>query len=316
MLGSVAVLGATSQLASDYVEQEARVGSRELVLYARDPAAVKAMLFRRGLAGRYPARSLDDFGDGPLAAIVNFIGVGDPARAISLGAGIFEATRRWDDGVLDYLHASPTTRYIFMSSGAAYGDVFDQPVSAFSAACFPINALGPRNWYALAKLSAEARHRAQAHLSIIDLRIFNYISRTQDPKARFLMTDMIRAVAERRRFETSDASLTRDYLDPPALRALIEACLAAPAGTNAPADAYTRAPISKPALLDLMAGSFGLDYEIVADPDVTNATGAKPCYYSTDRTAAAWGYVPPHSSADAIFAEAGAMIEALRRDEA
>lgn len=311
MTRRIAVLGATSQLAGDYVAQAA-AGDDALVLFARDPAAAARGMARRGCDGRFPVAPLDAFGTDDFDAVLNCIGVGDPARAVEMGAGIFDATRRWDDRVLAFLRDRPATRYVFLSSGAVYGDAFDHPVTSDSQAIYPVNRLGPSNWYALAKLSAEAAHRATPDRSIIDLRIFNYVSRTQDPAMRFLVTDMIRAVREARVFETTHQSITRDFLDPPGLFALISAAFAAPAGTNAPADAYSRAPIEKLALLGVMADTFGLDYRFVDSADTVQATGAKPHYYSLDRTAAAWGYDPPHSSAEVIVAEAGAMLAAKR----
>jgi hypothetical protein len=41
-------------------------------------------------------------------------------------------------------------------------------------------------------LHAEAKHRALFNFSIVDVRVFNYFSHTQDMNARFLITDNLR----------------------------------------------------------------------------------------------------------------------------
>jgi hypothetical protein len=43
-------------------------------------------------------------------------------------------------------------------------------------------------------LHAEAKHRALFNFSIVDVRVFNYFSHTQDMNARFLITDIVRAI--------------------------------------------------------------------------------------------------------------------------
>lgn len=307
MSGPIAILGATSQLARDFVAEAARAGRMDLRLFARRPEAVEQALRSQGLQARFPVFDLPAFRDQELGAIVNFIGVGDPAAAAAIGSGIFEITRITDELVLDYLRASPATRYVFMSSGAVYGDAFEAPVTTGSRAAIPVNKLGPQNYYGLAKLLAEATHRAQHDLTIVDLRIFNYVSRTLDQNARFLITDMVRAIRTQTIFETTDHALVRDYLDPPGLYGLVCAALNAPHGTNKPADAYTLAPITKAELLDLMK-AFGLRYRMVTSAAAINATGTKAFYYSNDRTASTWGYTPHATSADSILMEMASVL--------
>lgn len=303
---TIAVLGATSQIARDYIAQAARTNA--LALYARDPARVEAWLAGQGLANRCSVAALERFAQGEHRAIINFIGVGDPARAVAMGTGIADATRRWDEAVLGYLQRSPETRYVFLSSGAVYGDSFDAPVDRASSARFPINALGSRHWYGLAKFAAEVGHRAETEQSIIDLRVFNYVSGTGNIAARFLVTDAARAIRDNCVFETTEQDVTRDYLGPDDLGRLVAASLAAPASTNTAADAYTRAPITKSALLDLFEREFGLRYRYVDIDAAVNATGAKPHYYSHDRTAGTWGYIPSHDSAETLRIEIAALL--------
>ena len=302
-------VGATSRIAQDFVLSAHRKG-RTFGLYARRPEAVAAFLAAHGLPAAWARGTLEDFAraKSPFAGIVNCVGVGDPARARAMGADIFAATSSSDDLALAHLGHFPQVPYLFLSSGAVYGAAFDRPADADTHARLPVNALGAQDQYGIAKLHAEARHRALTGRTIIDLRVFNYVSRTLDCDARFLITDMVRAIRDSRVFETTDQPLVRDYLHPEDFCALALACLKAPAGTNMAVDAYSRAPIDKRALLALMAAEFGLRHRFVAAAAAVNATGAKPFYYSTSRAAAALGYAPTRSSAEAIREEVGAIL--------
>ncbi len=305
----IAVVGATSHLARDFILTAEAAFAPDFRLYARRPQVVSEFLARHELSGRFPVRSLDEFGREEYTAVINFIGVGDPSRAKAMGAEIFSATRIMDQIVLDYLICNPRTTYIFMSSGAVYGTNYAVPVNANSQAEFPINNLHSSNYYSVAKFYAEALHRSYENLNILDIRIFNYFSRSVDLSARFLITDMVNAIRSGAIFATDSSPVVRDFLHPDDFCRLIRACLNAPAGTNMPIDAYSQSPISKDKLLVLLAEEFSLRYQIISDIETVNATGAKPFYYSTNRRAASLGYSPSHSSRNGIIKEISAILE-------
>jgi nucleoside-diphosphate-sugar epimerase len=286
--GPIAILGATSQIARDFV---AGAKGYDFHLFGRS-------------GGTQPYSS---FGMREYSAIINFVGVGDPARAKDMGAGIFTITRDFDQLALDYLKSHPKSRYIFLSSGAAYGHVFARPVTQDSLARLPLNAVQAQDWYGAAKLYAEMLHRSHGG-NIIDIRIFNYISRTMDVTSRFLIADMINAVRDNTVFRTNDRPLMRDFLHPADFRQMIDTCLAAPDGANLALDCYSRGAISKEDLVKLMAESFGMKFQIVEARDIVNATGEKPNYYSENHRAAALGYEPDYSSASAIREEVAAIL--------
>jgi nucleoside-diphosphate-sugar epimerase len=305
----IAILGATSQLALDFVSEAARDGGGDdLLLFARRVDAAEAKLAARGLAGLHQVEPLEQFSRGSFDAIINFVGVGDPARAAAMGASILGITRYWDDRVLEHLSGAPDTRYVFMSSGAVYGHAFSTPAAVTTLASFPVNALGPGDWYALAKLHAEATHRASEGRTIVDLRIFNYVSRTMDPDARFLISDLIRSIRTGAVFETRREPLSRDYLDPSGLYAILQAALAAPPNTNRPIDAFTLAPIGKTELLERMAVEFGLRFAFAETKGVSSPTGSKPHYHSANTSAAELGYQPLLTSWDGIRNEVGSIL--------
>lgn len=308
----IVLLGATSHIARDLVLSCHQHNAHELVLYARRPEAVEQWQAANGLAGRYPVAAFSAFSAAePFDAIVNCVGIGDPAKALAMGAAILDITHQYDTLALDYVQQHPACRYIFLSSGAAYGTDFTQPVTEHSPATIPINQLQPQDWYSIAKLHAECRHRARADRPIIDIRVFSYFSQTIDANARFLLADMLRAIRTETVLQTSAQELVRDYLTPSDFYRLIDVCLSAPPA-NAVVDSYSRAPISKSELLDLMHHNFGLQYAIVENHAALNATGLKPHYYSLNRQAACYGYQPRLSSAEGILQESESILEQLR----
>lgn len=315
----IAVLGATSQIARDLVHSFSAQGEQhEWVLFARRPEAVEQWLTGVGLAGQHVVVTFASFftfadDSSPFDAVLNCVGVGNPAQAAVMGASIFDVTAEYDELALRYVRRHPRCRYLFLSSGAAYGSGFDAPADDSLQAHFPINKLQPHDWYGAAKLHAECRHRALADLPIVDIRVFNYFSRTNDLAARFFITDILRAIRDQSVLHTSPDAMRRDFLGPRDFQQLVARILAAPA-QNVAIDCYTRAPIDKQEILALMKQHFGLRYLMDLPPaKLANATGAKPHYYSLSRRAAdLLGYQPMQSSADNLVEEATALLAAQR----
>jgi nucleoside-diphosphate-sugar epimerase len=298
-MNRVAILGASSQIAKDLILSFAREGNTEPLLYVRDTMAMQGWLDAHRLD--FPLAAYADYGKAPHDAVLNFVGVGDPQRAAQMGGAIFGVTQEFDDLALAGLRRHPERRYIFLSSGAAYNSGFEQPAGPDTRAIVNINALTPQDYYAVAKLHAECKHRALPDLHITDLRVFNYFSRSQQLDARFFITDLLRAVRDDTLLRTGPGSMVRDYLHPSDFHQLVSRVLDAPAGNRA-LDCYSAAPVEKMELLSEMQRRFGLRYELGA-ASVVNATGAKPHYYSLNRQAAELGYHPAYSSLDGIVAE-------------
>lgn len=298
----IAILGATSQIARDLITSFAVAGKKNLHLFARRPDDVSKWLASVGLAERYPVDNFSVLGKREFDAIINFVGAGNPAQIADMGNAIFDITLQYDEMALEYLRTHPACRYLFMSSGAAYGSSFDEPVTRDTPAKVAINDLSRQEWYGIAKLHAECRHRAHPELAIIDMRVFNYFSRTQDISARFLITAILRAIRDKTVLMTSPDFIVRDYLHPSDFYRLVVALLGAPA-TNVSVDCYSKAPIEKPNLLIAMQEKFGLRYEITKSTDSFNSTGNKPHYYSLNMRAADFGYQPALTSLEGIVRE-------------
>lgn len=298
----IAILGATSQIAKDLIVSFSAEEDKHLHLFARRPEEVVAWLKRVGLSERYPVSDFTIFGEQDFDAVINFVGVGNPTQAVAMGNTIFDITLQFDEMVLEYLQTHPTCRYLFLSSGAAYGSNFNEPATCDTPAVVPINNLAAHEWYGVAKLHAECRHRAQPELNIVDIRVFNYFSHTQDIEARFLITDILRAIRDNTVLKTSPDYIVRDYLHPLDFHQLVCAILSAPA-TNAVVDCYSQAPIDKLNLLAVMQEQFGLRYEVTEGNVAVNATGGKPHYYSLNRRAENFGYQPTFTSVQGVLFE-------------
>ena len=305
----VAILGATSQIAKDLVRSFAANSKHELVLYARRPEVVKQWLARVDLPEHYPVHDFDVFNTNDhFDAILNFVGVGNPAQAAAMGAAIFDVTLQYDELALGYVRKHPTCRYIFLSSGAAYGSSFEAPVDANSKAMIAINNLQPQDWYAAAKLHAECRHRSLAPLPIVDIRVFNYFSHTQDMEASFLITDIVRAIRDKTVLKTAADYIVRDFVHPSDFFELVNAILAT-SPTNVAVDCCSNSPIDKVTLLALMQERFGLHYEIVESSAIVDSGPLKTYYYSTNKCDASFDYKPAYSSMAGLLIELAKVTE-------
>lgn len=304
----IAILGATSQIAKDLILSFSKQGTDELVLFARRPETVSQWLVSNGLSNKYWVYDFTAFSSSEsFDAILNFVGVGNPAQTEAMGASIFDVTLKYDQMALSYLEHHSQCRYLFLSSGAAYGAGFEAPVDQNTKATVAINNLQPQDWYAVAKLHAECRHRSLTHLPIIDIRVFNYFSHTQDISARFLITDIVRAIRDKTVLKTASDYIVRDFIHPSDFYKLVLALLASPA-TNAVVDCYSKAPIDKPSLLVAMHEKYGLQYDFVDRAIAINATGSKPYYYSLYKEAANFGYQPTMTSLEGVIEEMDAVL--------
>ncbi len=304
----IAILGATSQIAKDLIVSFSNEEDKQLHLFARRPDDVTKWLNDVGLSERYLVDEFGEFGTQEFDAILNFVGVGNPAQAAAMGSSIIDVTLQYDELALNYVRQHSDCRYIFLSSGAAYGSSFDAPVDVETKATIAINNLQPQDWYAVAKLHAECRHRSLAHLPIVDIRVFNYFSHTQDMDARFLITDIVRAIRDKTVLMTSADYMVRDFIGPDDFYQLVNGILTSPA-TNMAVDCYSNAPIDKPTLLAVMQEEFGLKYELLPTVAGVNATGNKPHYYSGNKLAGVFQFEPSLTSISVILREIRKILQ-------
>jgi len=299
----IAILGATSQIAQDLILSFSKNKSYDFALFSRNVELLEKWANNTSLNGDYQVQKYSNFNNNQkYDVIINFVGVGDPVRAQKMGSDIFKITEQYDDMALDYLKYNKQTKYIFLSSGAVYGGDYKDPVNKDTLATIDINNLAVIDWYTIAKLYAEAKHRSLADLSIIDVRVFNYFSHRQNMDARFLITDIVRAIKNEEVFKTSSDNIVRDFITPPDFYNLIQAIIDSKS-MNTAIDCYTQAPVSKFDLLDGLKGEFGLKYEVDKNVNIVNATGLKTNYYSVNKIAENIGYKPKNISIVGIVQE-------------
>jgi len=297
----IAIFGATSEIAQDLILSFAAHNDHQLVLLARRTEAVVQWLSEINLPNKYPVIHYDLFKSiTGLDAILNFVGGGDPAKINDYGSAIFEATLDFDELAISYLKSNPNCRYVFMSSGAAYGSDFNLPVDEKSLGVFPINSIEPKDWYGIAKMYCECRHRMHSNFHIVDVRIFSYFSKSQNINSKFLICEILRAMMSKEIFKTSAENIVRDYLAPTDLYQLIKKILLSPP-INMAVDCYSRAPIDKLSLLDYLSKNFGLQYEVSKIEIGMQPTGNKLNYYSLNRRAAHFGYEPEYNSLESLL---------------
>ena len=299
----IAILGATSQIAKDLILSFSMHKEYEFSLFARNIELLKKWTEIIGLNENYQTCEYSRFSSAQnYDVIINFVGIGDPVKAQNMGSDIFKITQQYDEMVLEYLKHNKETKYIFLSSGAVYGGDYENPVNKNTLATVDINNLKSTDWYAIAKLYAEARHRSLLDFSIVDVRVFNYFSHTQDMNARFLITDIVRAIKNKEVFKTSADNIVRDFITPPDFYRLIQAIIDFKP-INTALDCYTKSPVSKFDLLNELKDEFGLKYEIDKSVNIVNATGVKINYYSTNYKAKSVGYSPQNTSLEGVTTE-------------
>ena len=299
----IAILGATSQIAQDLILSFSNHKDYDLFLFSRNLGLLNDWVGRQSLDGSYHVQDYSYFNKNQrYDVIINFVGIGDPVKAQKMGSDIFKVTEQYDDMALEYLKQHKKTKYIFLSSGAVYGGNYQEPVDENTVATVDINNLVSTDWYAISKLYSEAKHRSMPELSIVDVRVFNYFCHTQDMNARFLITDIVRAIKNKEVFKTSADNIVRDFITPSDFYGLIQAIIDFKP-TNIALDCYTKSPVSKFDLLAELENKLGFKYETNKDVDIVNATGIKTNYYSTNKMAKQVGYTPVNTSLGGIFKE-------------
>lgn len=297
----IAILGATSHIAKGLISCWADEGRHKLLLFAREPGRVDAFLQTISPC-EAEVYHIEDFGTQDCEVVVNCVGIGSPRKLKENLASIFNITARFDDLIIDYLERRPDVFYINLSSGAALGPDFLKPASELSEARYPANKLTSECYYGIAKLHAEAKHRALFHFDIVDLRVYGYFSHFIDPNDSFLLCEIAASLHSGGIFVTNHDDIVRDFCHPEDLHRLISCCLAQ-RPHNQVYDLYSRQPVSKFELLDFCVQRFGLQYELQESYLPLTVTGSKHSYYSLNHEAKRIGYQPVYSSLEGIERE-------------
>lgn len=242
-------------------------------------------------------RAYEELTDHAFDLIINAAGPGDPAVHRGAGLELFRITEHFDNLCLDYLLRRPQCAYMFLSTGAVYGNGYAVAGDADSVLSLPVNRLGPEHSYVLAKLAAEAKHRAAPGLRIADLRVFGYASGAMSLDSGFFLAEAARCLVEGRVLVTHDADFRRDIVAPEDLAQLIRV-LAESGVPNGAYDACSKAPTTKFALLDRLSRRFGLKVEVQSPEGGTRLPPMDAL--STLASATTLGYRPAFTSVEAV----------------
>ncbi len=304
----IAILGATGHIAKGLIYYFSRASYHNVHLFARSLPRLRIILEQMGGICHYQQNRYAEFKKNDYDVVINCVGLGTPEKVKEAGGNVFKLTEHFDDLVLDYLSIHVKTLYVNFSSGAVYGSNFAVPADGKSLARWNINDLKESEYYGVAKLNSEAKHRALKNLKIVDLRVFNYFSRFIDLNTKYLLSEIVLCVKNRTVFVTDKRDITRDYIHPSDLFALVEKCMAK-RNSNDSFDVYSKKPVTKFEILEYFRRNYGLKYIVNKASLPASSTGDKDNYYSNSRKAGAIGYAPRFTSLDTVAQVAKELLK-------
>ncbi|WP_379157464.1 NAD-dependent epimerase/dehydratase family protein [Paenibacillus sp. sgz5001063] len=297
---NIAILGSTGHIAKNLVIGLSTTNDYQLYLFARSKEKLTSFLDENKITERVHLCEYGQFEEAAVYdVIINCIGIGNPQDLIYNPFNVFQITEQYDNRILQYLQTMPTTRYINLSSGAAYGSEFELPATSHKHLNLNINNLSVKDYYGISKLNMEAKHRSLKNLKIVDLRVFGFFSAYIDLKSRFLVTDIIEHIQTGEILHTSSENIKRDYVHPDDFLRLVEFCFDENIQNNV-YDVYSLQPATKFEILDYFADEHGLKYEIITNAGNDSITGSKTNYYSLYNNALTIGYQPYYTSLQSV----------------
>lgn len=306
---SIALLGANSHIGKGLISEIKRLRPDDfdaMALFTRDPHALNAWMMTELNADKQAIHP-DVFGIQQFDVVINAIGVTDTTQIARIGSQVFDINRHYDEQVMRYLDVHPDTKYVYMSSGAVYGGEFAQPSTADTCAKANLNMLASTDWYGLAKINSEILHRSRSHLPIVDIRIFGYVSAWLPLDKPFFLADIARSLESKVPLQTDRKDFWRDYIGPRELAQMVLTIIdSAPCNTSL--DLYSSAPVLKTDLLDAIAKHFSLEVEYGSDATFTSNAIYKFKYFSEDRRAQAFGYLPERTAQQVVIQELSRLL--------
>ena len=304
----IAIIGASSQIAKDLIISFHEKTNYDCFLFSRNTEKVSKNFISRFNNFRYENLLYDSFSiNDHYDLIINFISIVNEVFNDTSCSQVFKVAEKFDSMILNYLIKHPKTKYIFLSSGAVYGEIFDEPADNSSFAKFNVNNFQFKDYYSISKFYLEAKHRSMKNFSIIDLRVFNYFSSTQDLNANYLIIDVINALLNKKILATTSENITRDYITPYDFFNLIQKIIIF-GELNIALDCYSKAPTTKFELLAKLERDFGLAYNVIGNESQKNVKNIKMNYFSKNKLAETIGYFPKYNSIDGILKEINILL--------
>jgi len=307
----IAILGATSHLAKGLIYNFLNDDKFSLSLYTRNIGQVNSFIDSIGKTGSKNYSVIyeyDDFLNYSYDLIINCTGAGTYKKLDGKFSSFFTITEKYDNLCIQSLLNYPGSLYISFSSGAVYGRGLSKPVNENTSNKLRVNHLKPEDFYTIARLNAENKHRAFNNLKIVDLRIFSYFSRFIDLADGYFIAEIIDSIINNRILITNKSNIVRDYVHPEDIFSLILKC-AEKDFINEAFDVMSAKPIDKYEILDFFSRKYDLKYEMNDEYEHVNSTGTKIVYYSRYNKASMIGFKPGYTSAEAIKSEAEIIIK-------
>ena len=303
----ISILGATGHIGKNLSIYFGKDKNFELFLFARDEKKLEKILTQYESKNNFSIRKYDEFNDSRYDAVINCVGLSNPADIAVAEEESLETTETFDVLTLEYLKNFPKTKLINFSSGAVYGGQFSSPIKYTTLIDKNFNYMNIKSNYALATIRSEIKHRTLKNLNIIDLRLFSFFSRFINLDAKFLMCEMISSIMQNKKFLTDETDIYRDYIHPKDLFSYVKKCICKDS-LNDVFDLRSKKPIGKFELLNFLKEKYGLQYEIDSGVKLSNPTGFKRNYYSESRKVESLGHKPEYSSMDTILDELSFII--------
>jgi len=299
---NIAIMGATSHIARNLIIRFALQADNHLTLFCRNEQAVQEFVRRYVPDGNIHIecgyRSLNDF---DFDAIINCVGAGAPGTPGFDIRNWFELTLEFDTLSLNYLEKrNPQTILISFSSGAVYGTGKNSPFTEESCFSIPVNNVSVSDYYSIARIHSEARHRSRSNLRIADLRIFSFFSRFIRLDSGYFMSDVLKALVNNTVLVTRPQEMIRDYISPDDLFRAVNVCIAQEK-INGAFDIQSAAPAGKFEILETFRSKFGLNEKFDKITDSPN--GDKSIYISSCDPLKKFGFAPRFTSLETVIAE-------------
>lgn len=307
----IAILGATSHIGKGLIDNFSKSKEFELNLFTRSKDKLLNFVnsLNNGINNYKIFEGYESFNEMQYDCIINCVGVGTVNKLEGEYHRWFTVTEEFDNKCINYVRNNPETLYISISSGMVYGNDFAQPFAEDSIRKLNVNEIKFQDYYSIARLNAEVKHRSFEQLKIVDLRIFNYFSRYIDLTDNYFITDIINSIKNKNVLKTNEINIVRDYVSSNDLFDAILLCIDKK-NLNCAFDITSLAPVSKEEILEAFVEKFDLQYEKVSDEKIKSGTGSKNIYYSINRNSKELGYEPVLTSIENLVNETKHILQA------
>ncbi len=304
----IALLGATGYIGRSLLQEFFDDKEKfHLFLFSRSKSKINGLIKNKIKNDSIKACVISEFNKHNYDVVINCTGIKSLSLLKENPYEVFKVTEEMDSMIIGYLEKSPKTLYINLSSGGVYGNYgnSNKEINSETRATININDISPAEYYAIAKINSEAKHRAIPDLNIVDLRVFAFFSRFSDVSPKFMMSEVVDCIKNKKIFKTDDNNIIRDYVCPNDLLSIVKKVIKK-GRINDFFDVYSLKPISKFDLLVFLEKKYGLKYLIKKAPKSINNL-SKNIYYSKNKKAERIGYSPKFSSLSGIEHEIDKM---------